>query len=431
MILYGTLLNFAKKLRRYASREFKKNNMHLFLKGFKELIEKLNNRKYNKNIEEIEGFESICDFINLIPLEIEILYKKILSMENDNNNNIININNNIKYNSIKKNDIKNKEKIKNNNENSHISNAFSDISQNKKSSKYIEYNTYKNNENTLFFRNKEIKIKKLNIAELSNIINNPQKKTIQNQNVKNRYLETHKNESENKSIKKSNINLYTETIKSSRSDNFQKLFDKKNSFNTLQSGGDNENENEIKKKGGINLKKKFSFNENSEENHKNTNLTLKKQDNTNKEILSSRRKVISNERKDGASSLANQTDTKDKDNLIKNKKEKNSFKSIRNKLINSELKLKNSIKKSAPQQIWYLQNEGKNKNKNNKDKKNDNSLPGTIELTNNNQNFAYRKKILHKINNFSVNVKNSRKNAISFNSSISFGKKKNNSFLFN
>ena len=113
------------------------------------------------------------------------------------------------------------------------------------------------------------------------------------------------------------------------------------------------------------------------------------------------------------------------------KNEKNDFKSIRNKLINSEFKLKNSIKKSAPQKLWYLSNETKN-NKNIKEKiKNDNSLPGTIEFSNNNQNYAYRKKILHKVNNFSVNVKDSRKNAMSFNTSISCGKKKNNSFLFN
>ena len=100
ILSYNTLINFAKKLKGYASKEFQKNNMNLFLKGFKELIEKLNNQKYNLNKEEIKGFESICDFINLIPLEIEILYKRILSLQNDINNNNMNINKNNNINNI-------------------------------------------------------------------------------------------------------------------------------------------------------------------------------------------------------------------------------------------------------------------------------------------------------------------------------------------
>ena len=120
-------------------------------------------------------------------------------------------NNNGNGNSIKMNSI-NKDKKKNNNENIHTLNAFSDMAQNKKIKKY------KTNENTLFFRNKEIKIKKLNIAELANI-NNIKKTT---QNSKNQICETHKNENENKIIKKYNTNLYTETIKNSKSDNVKK-----------------------------------------------------------------------------------------------------------------------------------------------------------------------------------------------------------------
>ena len=63
--------------------------------------------------------------------------------------------------------------------------------------------------------------------------------------------------------------------------------------------------------------------------------------------------------------------------------------------------------------------------------KSDISLSGTEDATGNNNNFAYKKKILHKTNNFSVNIKDGKKNKISFNSSTSSNKKKNNSFALN
>ena len=59
--------------------------------------------------------------------------------------------------------------------------------------------------------------------------------------------------------------------------------------------------------------------------------------------------------------------------------------------------------------------------------KTDNSLPNNVENGNIKQNFAYKKKILHKINNFSVNIKDYRKSALS----SSPEKKKNNSSFYN
>ena len=193
------LINYSKKFKEYANKEFQINRTNLFLQGFKEFIEKLNNQKYIEKIEILEGFDSICDFINLIPLEIEILYKKILSFEND-------INNRKNSYSLKKNYI---------NKNNDESNTKSDISQNKKISKY------KNNKNILIFRNKEIKIKSLNIADIGNIENSI-KKSNNNSKIKN--FETQNNESENKLFKKYNIN--SELIKSSRSDNLNNLYNK-------------------------------------------------------------------------------------------------------------------------------------------------------------------------------------------------------------
>ena len=83
--------------------------------------------------------------------------------------------------------------------------------------------------------------------------------------------------------------------------------------------------------------------------------------------------------------------------------------------------------KKVPQKLLFFQNE--NNNIKEKFLKSDNSLIGIYENTGISKNIAYRKKILHKINNFSVNVKENKKNKNSFN--ISSGKKNNNSFLFN
>ena len=159
-----------------------------------------------------------------------------------------------------------------------------------------------------------------------------------------------------------------------------------------------------------------------------------KKDNNNiinlRENLSSRRNITKKENNSGYKS-----NDKDKEKKIKNyESEKNEFKSIRNKIINSGFHLQSSIKKNIPQRICFFQNEKKTKNNINiKQKllKSDTSLSGTGDATSNTHNFAYKKKILHKTNNFSVNIKDGKKNKVSFNSSTSSGKRKNNSFILN
>ena len=414
----NTLIEFAKKLKSYASKEFQKTSMSLFLQGFRELIERLNVQKFDDNLEELKGIESICDFINLIPLEIEILYKRVSSLQKDYEN--------VKYHSTKKNIGNNNDKLKNINKTNLYPNAFSDMPVNKKVSKY------KANDNALLFRNKEIKIKKLNITDLTNNVNSI-KTSIKNS--KNKYMETEKNENDNINPQKY-TNLCTETIKSSRSDNFKKIFDKKiNTFHTIQSNTEN-----IKKISGINLKK-FSFNKNNEEKSNKKNLekkdNIKNNNNNNnnnnvihRETLSSRRNLSLKE-----NNSSHKNSNKDNDNIIKNyESEKNDFKSIRNKIISNEFHLQSSIKKNIPQKICFFQNEIKSKNNINIKKqllKSDTSLSGTGDATSKTQHFAYKKKILHKVNNFSLNIKDSRKNKASFNSSTSSGKKKNNSFILN
>ena len=377
ILSYNRLINFSKKFKEYANKEFQINRTNLFLQGFKEFIEKLNNQKYIEKIEILEGFDSICDFINLIPLEIEILYKKILSFEND-------INNRKNSYSLKKNYI---------NKNNDETKTKSDISQNKKISKY------KNNKNILIFRNKEIKIKSLNIADIGNIENSI-KKSNNNSKIKN--FETQNNESENKLFKKYNIN--SELIKSSRSDNLNNLYDKNltslKSFQTIK-------DNNIKE--GINLKKN-SFNQNDNEN--NDNNFIKEENN--KEISSKTKKN---------NSYSKNINPISKDNINKN----NNI-SIKNKIIIKEFNVKNSD--NQQQKIWFLQNGYKNNIKR-KLIKSDNSLEGNKMAQYNSQNISYKKQLLNKINNLSNNRIDRKKNANSINSSISSGKKKNDSFQFN
>ncbi len=405
----NTLIEFAKKLKIYANKEFQKTNMNLFLQGFKELVQKLSNQKFDDNFEESKGIENMHDFINLIPLEIEILYKRIITLQKD-------LDNAKTYHSTKKNanniGNNNNDKMKNIIKTNLYPNAFSDMPINKKVSKY------KGNDSNLYFRNKDLKIKKLNITELANNINNVGKKSIKNS--KNKYMETEKYKSENTNSQK--YNICTETIKSSRSDNFKKI----TKFHTIQPNNENGKNN------GINLNK-FSFNKTNEDdliNDKNKD----KKDNNNiinlRENLSSRRNITKKENNSGYKS-----NDKDKEKKIKNyESEKNEFKSIRNKIINSGFHLQSSIKKNIPQRICFFQNEKKTKNNINiKQKllKSDTSLSGTGDATSNTHNFAYKKKILHKTNNFSVNIKDGKKNKVSFNSSTSSGKRKNNSFILN
>ena len=420
---YKILINFAQKLKNYANKEFQKNTMNLFLKGFKDLIEKLYKKQIDDNPDDHNGLEYMCDFINLIPLEIEILYKKILTLENDNNKT-----NNINYSSLKKNKLNIKEKIENINRSNLNQNIFSDMSSNKKNGKFQP------NENNKFYRNKEIKVKKLCITDVTNSGNNSNKKYIKNSKNNNDNLEIQKNDSTNKKINKCISNLYSESIKSSRSDNFKKIIDKQiNSFNTIQPN------NESDKIGGINLKK-FSFNQNTDE--KNINNISKKNIKDDKESLSSRRKITIKNVNYNTYNLTKKKDIKNNENEIKNdnininynNNENNEFKSIRNKVIHSEFKLRNSIKKKAPQKLLFLNNDNYNNNiLNIKEKllQTENFPFGSIDVERDKQNFAYKKKILHKINNFSLNIKDDRKKAIYFNSSISSGKKKNNSSLFN
>jgi hypothetical protein len=400
----NALIEFAKKLKIYANKEFQRTNMNLFLKGFKELIEKLNNQKFDENLEELKGIGNINDFINLIPLEIEILYKRIITLQKDRDNSAT-------YHSTRKSVLNNNnDKAKNINKINMYPNAFTDMPANKKMSKY------KGNDNTLYFRNKEIKIKKLNITDLANNFNSVRKS---NKNSKNKYIETEKLKSDNVNSQKYS-NLITETIKSSRSDNFKKI----TKFHTIQSNNENG-----QKANGINLKK-FSFSKNNEETIGNKNLDKKDNNSINhKEILSSRRSISKNENNSGFKS-----NNKNDERKINNYSEKNEFKSIRNKIINNGFHLQSSIKKNIPQRICFFLNEKKAKNNINIKQqllKSDISLSGTGDATGNTNNFAYKKKILHKTNNFSVNIKDGKKNKISFNSSTSSSKKKNNSFALN
>ena len=112
-----------------------------------------------------------------------------------------------------------------------------------------------------------------------------------------------------------------------------------------------------------------------------------------------------------------------KDNINKN----NNI-SIKNKIIIKEFNVKNSD--NQQQKIWFLQNGHKNNIKR-KLIKSDNSLEGNKVAQYNSQNISYKKKLLNTINNLSINTIDTKKNANSINSSISSGKKKNDSFQFN
>ena len=397
---YTTLIDFSKKLKNYASKEFQKNTVNLFLKGFKEFIEKLNNGNFNENSDELQGLETICNFINLIPLEIEILYKRILSLKYINNNNNTNYKN-----------------VQNLNKNNLSLNTLSDISQNKKLSKY------KTSDNNLFFKNKEIKINELNINELTNSGNDSSKKYIKKSKDKNKDLESDKNEIKRIGIQKNNNNFKLDRIKSSISDNFNTMVVKKiDSFNTIQIN------NEKDKTGGLNLKKiSYSNNNNPKKDNNYFNI------NCNKEKINLRKKKSIKVINYNSSIINKKNDIEN--NIIDiisnkyNENNKNEFRSIRNQIINSELKLKNSLKKKAPHKLLFFNNEENISNIKEKILKSDNYLIGNNEIAGIKNNIAYRKKILHKINNFSVNDKENRKNKNSFN--INSGKKNNNSFLFN
>lgn len=409
VLSYNTLIDFSKKVKIYANKEFNSNNMNLFLQGFKELIENLNSQKFEQNLDELKAIESICDFINLIPLEIEILYKRILSIQKDYDN--------IALNTIKNDPIINTEKNKIYNKNIDYLNTYTDIPLNKKMSKY------KTNENSLYFRNKQIKIKKLNITELTNSVNNSIKKFVNNSKNKIN-LEENDDQRDNQVLKKCNTNLHTETIKSSRSDNLE-LKNKISPYRTIKS-----NKDTIQK--GVNLKK-FPFNKNGEEK-KGSNSSSKKRNNLNVNISNINNNNLVKERnmsenqKSTASNIIYKNYNKNKGNITNNTE----FKLVKAKIKNTGFKLRKNVKNDLPQKILNIQNEEKCKNNtlnvNEKYLKSETSLTGMGNVANYTQN-AYKRKISHKINNFSVNIKGNKKNKISFSSSISSGKKKNNSSL--
>ena len=382
--------------------------MNLFLQGFKELIENLNSQNFEQNLDELKAIESICDFINLIPLEIEILYKRILSIQKDYDN--------IALNTIKSDPIIKTEKNKIYNKKIDYLNTYTDIPLNKKMS------NYKPNENSLYFRNRQIKIKKLNITELTNSVNSSIKKFVNNSKNKIN-LEINDDQKDNQVLKKCNTNLHTETIKSSRSDNLE-LKNKISPYRTIKSSKD-------KSQKGVNLKK-FSFNKNGEEK-KGNNSTNKKRNNLNDNISNINNNLVkernmSENQKSTASNIIYKTNIKNKANFTKNAE----FKLLKAKIKNTGFKLRKTVKNDLPQKMLNIQNEQKSNNNtlnaNEKYLKSETSLTGMANVANYTQN-AYKRKISHKINNFSVNVKGNKKNKISFSSSISSGKKKNNSSL--
>ena len=438
ILSYNTLLDLAKRMKKYARKEFKKNKMNLFLKGFKELIENLNNENFEENHDELKCMESICDFINLIPLEIEILYKKVhfFQKEYEKLNSVKCTgfkNDNIVYNT----DINETNRNDRNMYNNH-SNAYSDISLNKKLSKYNF------NENSFFFKNKPIKIRKYNIEKPKNSVNYSTCK-----NSKNKLnIDIQNDKNKNKNLKKCNTNLYVETIKS-QSDNFKLLLNKKISpFHTIQLAKDIEYNNNNNKKQGINLKK-FKFNKNieSEEvNNKNkkinndnkTDIFLKKDNirNKNNKKIETKRKFSTSENNNNnmRSYLINKNYTNNKANISdKNENEKIDFKLLKNKLIYTGFKFGKNNRKNIAQKIWIFQNEIKSNNSVNNNGiylKSEASICG-LNNVDRNIHQTYRKKFFHKINNFSVNGKENKKIKVSFNSSISSEKKRNNSSVIN
>ena len=382
IISYGILVDFAKKLIVYANREFQKKSMNLFLKGFKDLIEKLNRQKLNETPDEFQCFESICDFINLMPLEVEILYKRIISLQDDNNNNTNFLPN---QNFINTN---NMETIKNIEINNINHNSLLTIPQNKKIRKFLS------NENNIFFRNEENKIKKLHITEIENSANNSTKKSLKNSKKKN----------ENKIKKKCNSNIYSEINKNSRTDIYKTALNNKiNSFNTLQLNNENDTIE------GLNLKK-FSFYKNGDEKYNDNNnytICLRKNhnsinlNNNNNNIKKVRKKLRINEKDFNIKILAkkniinnnkNKESNNENINIKYDENEKKGFISIRNRIINSEFKLQNSIKKKTPQKLLFLNNESNNHNallyKKEKFLKSDNSLNGNTNFDSNTQNFS-------------------------------------------
>ena len=408
VLAYNTLIDFSKKVKSYASKEFNSNNMNLFLQGFKELIENLNYQKFEQNLDELKAIESICDFINLIPLEIEILYKRIISIQKDYDN--------IALNTIKNEPIINTEKNKIINKKIGYLDTYTDIPLNKKMS------NYKPNENSLYFRNRQIKIKKLNITELTNSVNNSIKKFMNNSKNKIN-LEVNNDLKDNQVIKKCDTNLHTETINSSRSDNLE-LKNKISPYRTIKLDKDTGQK-------GLNLKK-FSFNKNGEEK-KGNNSSNKKRNNLNENICNINKNNFLKERnmsenqKNASSNIIYNTNIKNKININRNTE----FKLLKAKIRNSGFKLRKAVKKDLPQKMMNIEKEQNNNNTlntNEKYLKSETSLTGMGNVATYTQN-AYRRKISHKINNFSVNVKGNKKNKISFNSSISSGKKKNNSSL--
>ena len=431
---YNKIIDSAKKIKIYTSNESQNNNINLFIPEFKELIENLNNQNFDENLDEMKYIESICNFINLIPLEIEILFMKILSFKKDYANSKA-----IAYISANNNTVN---KTKNNNEIRIKSNNYlktnSDISINKKNSKF------KTIENSIFFRNRRIKVKKLAITDLSNNINVSINKFIQNS--KNRLnFDIQNYEGEEKKLKKSKTNLYTKTIKSSRSLNFRNKLNKKVSpLHTIKFFKDND----IILKGRLNLKKS-SFNKNNEEkssiiknknnsNDKN-NYIFKKKENIIKKINKDNLGKNINISKKEENKIDNPLNLKYKNNTNakaiisrNNKIQKNEFRLLKNKLINSGFKLRQTMKKNIPQSMMIFPNNKKRNDilyNNGKYRKSEASMSELSSFVNKNQ-ISYRKKILHKINN-SVNMKRNTKKKISLNSSISSENKKNNSFNIN
>ena len=436
---YNTLIDLIKKSKVYVSEEFQKNNMNLFLQEFKDLIENSNNNIIlEENFDEIKAMELISNFINLIPNEIEILFKKIISLQKDYDkaSSIVCIK--VKNNNIVNKTEKNKKMSRKGN---NYSNINSDISLYKKISKY------KTIENRLFFRNRPIKIKKLNITEFSNNINDSMNKIIQNSKKKLNSDIQNDEEEENKILKKCNTNLYNESINSSRSVNFKIMLNKKISpFHTIQFNKTNDNNIKI----GINLKKLNFFKNNEEKknisnnwniNNDKKNSIFKHKENisniNNKEEYFIIKRNISMKGKSNDSHIYNITKKNNTINKINNNKnsnnQKNDFKLLKNKLINNGFKIRKSMKKKIPQKMCIYQNEQKkydNLNNNGKYLRNESSISQKTSITNNNQQ-TYRRKILHKSNNFSVNIKGNKKDIIYFNSSISSGNKRNNSFNIN
>ena len=319
---YQSIKQFISKLKNYE--DFKeedeiyinldlnnKNNIdnNLFIRPLKEFANKISeennnntNNYYNgNNFPLIEKIKKINIFTNIIPFEINVLYNKIKSLQQENkvllnikgkNNNIINKNNedinmdnisqnnkstiemnkdnkidifeNLKKYNTSKNNIQNIKTINSNRNNilDFNNNQSSNINMNLKNMFDDNKNSYRNDSNSQNKKtnydketNNNQKLDKINlkVKEINNyIFNNQTSKTIFDEEIIN-YNDNIK--TNNKTNKKSKITLFKEEISNKSFINNNKDKGNKNIFLSIQTSPENKGRNNIvnKKNSNINI----------------------------------------------------------------------------------------------------------------------------------------------------------------------------------